>query len=183
MRCFIAGSAVGILLAGTAAAQAAPTQTTTANTVSQSDNAAYAVLNGGGSGGGSGDVHESGHLYGTPSVGGSYAAFSNPCGLSSSVNGAGGPIGVGISIASEGTGCTNRAMTAMWGQIGASMTSPFLPVIEAQFCQDKRAALAFYEGFGRFCPGTDASIIPVVRSVPKDYVAQGIPGSTSKVTS
>lgn len=155
--------------------------------VSQSDNAAYAVVNGGGggSGGGVSEMHESGHLYGTPSVGGSYSAFANPCGLSSSASGAGGPIGLSVSLASEGTGCTLRAMTSLWGVIGASVTKMppmFLAITEAQFCQDKHAALAFYEGSGSLCPGTDASIIPIMRTVPKGYVAQGIPGSTERVS-
>ena len=141
-----------ILTAALMMAPAAAFAQTTSGATSQSNDQAIAVVEGAGSGVGNGnygseDMHESGHLYGTPSVGGSYAAFANPCGLSSSGSGAGGPIGLSFSAGYEGAGCTTRASTAGFLALGLQKAAL------ARFCQDQGNADAYFAAYGIPCIG------------------------------
>ena len=126
---------------------AAFAQSTSGANSSSSDQAIAVVEGSNGGSGGEEDMHESGHLYGTPSVGGSYAAFANPCGLSSSGSGAGGPIGLSFSAGYEGSGCTTRASTAGFLALGLKAAAI------ARFCQDQANADAYFAAYGVPCIG------------------------------
>ncbi len=126
---------------------AAFAQSTSGATSSSSDQAIAVVEGGNGDNGGQEYMHESGHLYGTPNVGGSYSAFANPCGLSSSASGAGGPIGLSFSAGYEGSGCTTRASTAGFLALGLQRAAI------ARFCQDQENADAYFAAYGVPCIG------------------------------
>ena len=142
-----------ILAAALMMAPVAALAQTTSGATSNSQDQAIAVVEGSNGGGGAGssgyeDLHQSGHIYGTPSVGGSYSAFANPCGLSSSASGAGGPIGLAFSMGYEGDGCTNRAnsagFVALYGDRLASL---------ARWCQTDKNADAYFASHGGPCIG------------------------------
>lgn len=169
--------AIAILAVTTLLPAAAFAQSTISGATSQSSDQAIAVVEGGAGSGGNGTayMHESGHLYGTPDVGGSYSAFANPCGLSSSGSGAGGPIGLSFSAGYEGVGCTTRASTAGFLALGLQRAAI------ARFCQDQANADAFFAAYGTPCIGQQNKARYRVAAAQQPAVAAGPPVSAVPV--
>lgn len=96
-------------------------------------------------------VRNSGHVYSTPGVGGSYFGGANPCLVGTGAGAAGGPVGFSINIGKSDKGCNRRSDAAAWHALG------FDNVAIARMCQDMADADAFFATTGTACPGTQNS--------------------------
>ena len=132
-------------------------QVTTTGSSSQSNNAAEAIAVGGGlGGGGSGyeGLHDSGHVWNTPSVYAPSFANANPCSQPVSAGGAGGPIGLTFGFSPENASCERlQKAAALWTLARGLGSSGLATAAVALMCQDRAVADAVYEGTGTVCPG------------------------------
>lgn len=96
-------------------------------------------------------IRQSGHVYSTPSVAGSFISGANPCLVGTGGGAAGGPIGFSLNIGKSDEGCNRRSDAAAWHALG------FDNVAIARLCQDVKSADAFFSATGQACPGTAAS--------------------------
>jgi hypothetical protein len=121
---------------------------------------------------------ESGSLYTTPSVQGSYFSGANPCLIGVGGGAAGGPVGFSINIGRNDEGCQRRSDAAAWHALGLDR------VAVARMCQDPDNKKAF-EDSGFQCPikptlasatePAQLAVAPVVVPPPKPVRLPGSP--------
>jgi len=92
-------------------------------------------------------LRQSGHVYSTPAVAGSFFSGANPCLVGTGVGAAGGPIGFNINLGKSDKGCQRRADAGAWFSMG------FQNVAIARMCSDLASADAFFAATGEVCPG------------------------------
>lgn len=163
MRFYTAIAAAALLMAGQAQAQTqaggaqtggdnAASGTNTANGNAQAANTVNVVADAGryAPADTTARVTQDGHVYSTPSVGGSYFAGANPCLVGTGGGAAGGPVGFSINVGRSDEGCTRRSDAAAWHALGLDQ------IAIARMCQDQQNADAFFSATGYACPGTNA---------------------------
>lgn len=149
MNKIIIASAIVALIASPAMAQDVNNAAT--NGTAQAANTVNVIARAGDEGPTDATVHNKGHVYSTPGVGGSYFGGANPCLIGTGAGAAGGPVGFSINIGKSDKGCNRRSDAAAWHALG------FDNVAIARMCQDQQDADAFFATTGYACPGTQAS--------------------------
>lgn len=159
MKIIIAAAAL-LLMAGQAGAQtqgggaetgggSTTTGTNSASGSAQAANTVNVIADAGRYAPADTSIRQSGHIYSTPNVGGSYFAGANPCLVGTGVGAAGGPIGFSINAGKNDEGCTRRSDAAAWHALGLDQ------IAIARMCQDQQNADAFFAATGYACPGTN----------------------------
>lgn len=148
-KSLFAAAAIAALITAPALAQTANNATT--NGTAQAANSVTVIADAGRYAPADTSLHQSGHVYSTPSVQGSYFGGANPCLVGTGAGAAGGPVGFSINIGKSDAGCNRRSDAAAWHALG------YDNIAMARMCQDQGNADAFFSTTGMACPGTQNS--------------------------